>query len=82
MVRLYYPLPEYRNKQRSPYSTPCPSLVIRGAASDVLDAGTADRMVEEALPDGRLEVVPRAGHSVMLDNPEGFEEAQQDLLRN
>ena len=55
--------------------TPCPTLVIRGAASDVLDAETADRMVEEALPDGRLEVVPRAGHSVMLDNPEGFHDA-------
>ena len=52
--------------------TTCPTLVIRGAASDVLDPETADRMVEEALPNGRLEVIPRAGHSVMLDNPAGF----------
>ncbi len=51
---------------------PCPTLVIRGAASDILSADTADKMVDEALPKGRLEVVARAGHSVMIDNPEGF----------
>jgi pimeloyl-ACP methyl ester carboxylesterase len=54
---------------------PCPVLVVRGAASDVLDPDTAERMVEEVLPDARLAVVPRAGHSVMTDNPEGFCEA-------
>ena len=51
------------------------ALVIRGAASDVLDPDTAERMVEEALPNARLAVVARAGHSVMTDNPEGFSEA-------
>jgi pimeloyl-ACP methyl ester carboxylesterase len=55
--------------------TPCPALVVRGAASDVLSAETADRMVDDALGDGRLAVVDRAGHSVMIDNPEGFAEA-------
>jgi pimeloyl-ACP methyl ester carboxylesterase len=54
---------------------PCPALVVRGAASDVLDPDTAERMAEEALPNARLVVVPRAGHSVMTDNPEGFCEA-------
>lgn len=53
---------------------PCPALVVRGAASDVFDPDTADRMVDEVIPDARLAVVPRAGHSVMLDNPEGFSE--------
>jgi pimeloyl-ACP methyl ester carboxylesterase len=55
--------------------TACPALVIRGAASDVLSPETAERMAEEALPRGSLAVVPRAGHSVMIDNPEGFAEA-------
>ena len=55
--------------------TPCPTLVVRGAASDVLSPETADRMVEEALSDGRLAVIPRAGHSVMIDNPGAFHEA-------
>lgn len=53
----------------------CPTLVVRGAASDVLSPETADRMVEEVLPRAALAVVPRAGHSVMIDNPEGFTEA-------
>jgi pimeloyl-ACP methyl ester carboxylesterase len=54
---------------------PCPALVVRGAASDVLSPETADRMVDEVIPNARLAVVPRAGHSVMLDNVEAFEEA-------
>ncbi len=53
----------------------CPTLVVRGAASDVLSADTADRMVDEALPNGRLAVVAQAGHSVMTDNPEAFRDA-------
>jgi pimeloyl-ACP methyl ester carboxylesterase len=32
-------------------------------------------MVDEVLQNGRLGVVPQAGHSVMTDNPEGFNEA-------
>ncbi len=56
-------------------ATTCPALVVRGAASDVLSPDTADRMADEALARGSLAVVPRAGHSVMIDNPEGFAEA-------
>ena len=52
-----------------------PALVVRGAASDVLSADVADRMADDVLRAGRLAVVPRAGHSVMTDNPEGFAEA-------
>jgi pimeloyl-ACP methyl ester carboxylesterase len=51
---------------------PCPTLVVRGAASDVLSPDIADRMVDEVLRHGRLAVIPRAGHSVMVDNPEAF----------
>jgi pimeloyl-ACP methyl ester carboxylesterase len=51
---------------------PCPTLVVRGAASDILSPEVADRMVDEVLRNGRLAVVPQAGHSVMTDNPEGF----------
>ena len=39
----------------------CPTLVVRGAASDVFSAETADRMVDEVLAKGRLAIVPRAG---------------------
>jgi pimeloyl-ACP methyl ester carboxylesterase len=54
---------------------PCPTLVVRGAASDILSPDTADKMAEDVLPKGRLAIVARAGHSVMTDNPEGFAEA-------
>ncbi len=53
---------------------PAPTLVIRGAASDVLSADIADRMVE-VLPAGQLAVVGQASHSVMTDNPAGTLEA-------
>lgn len=54
---------------------PCPALVVRGAASDILSPEVADRMVDDVLPNGRLAVVPQAGHSVMTDNPQGFNDA-------
>lgn len=54
---------------------PCPTLLVRGAASDILSPDIADRMVEEVLQNGTLEVVPQAAHSVATDNPEGFEAA-------
>jgi 3-oxoadipate enol-lactonase len=54
---------------------PCPVLVVRGAASDILSPEVTDRMVDDVLQQGRLAVVPQAGHSVMTDNPEGFNEA-------
>ena len=47
---------------------------MRGAASDILSADVADEM-EEQIPKGQLAVVGRAGHSVMLDNPEDFARA-------
>jgi pimeloyl-ACP methyl ester carboxylesterase len=53
----------------------CPTLVVRGAASDIVTPDVADRMADEALKKGSLAVVGQAGHSVMTDNPEGFERA-------
>jgi pimeloyl-ACP methyl ester carboxylesterase len=53
----------------------CPTLVVRGAASDVLGAEVADRMAEDTLARGQLAVVAQAGHSVMTDNPDGFNAA-------
>lgn len=55
--------------------TQCPTLVVRGAASDVMSPEVADKMVDEVLPKGTLAVVPRAAHSVMTDNPDGFNQA-------
>ena len=54
---------------------PCPTLVVRGAASDILSPDVADRMVDDVLANGTLAVVAQAGHSVMTDNPDGFRDA-------
>jgi pimeloyl-ACP methyl ester carboxylesterase len=57
-----------------------PTLVVRGAASDVLSPEVADKMVDDVLSNGRLALVAQAGHSVMTDNPEGFREAVTSLV--
>lgn len=49
----------------------CPMLLVRGGESDILPPAVAEKMVH-MLPDARLEVVPNAGHTVILDNPDGF----------
>jgi pimeloyl-ACP methyl ester carboxylesterase len=54
---------------------PCPTLVVRGAASDILSAEVADRMADEVLAQGELAIVAQAGHSVMTDNPDAFNAA-------
>jgi pimeloyl-ACP methyl ester carboxylesterase len=58
----------------------CPCLVVRGAYSSVLSAETAQEMAEYALPDGHLTVIERAGHALMLDNPEEFHAAVERFL--
>ena len=50
----------------------CPSLVVRGMGSGVLPYDVARRMVDRALPDGRLATIAAAGHAVMMDNPVEF----------
>lgn len=49
-------------------SLPCPVLVLRGGASDVLSGDTAEELVA-ILQDGRLAVVEKAGHLAAGDNP-------------
>jgi len=58
----------------------CPTLVVRGAASDVFSPEIADRMVDDILANGRLAVVAQAGHSVMTDNPSGFNDAVNSFI--
>jgi pimeloyl-ACP methyl ester carboxylesterase len=49
----------------------CPTLVVRGAFSDVLTEEAAARLANR-LPDGRLVTVENAGHTVQGDNPAGL----------
>jgi pimeloyl-ACP methyl ester carboxylesterase len=57
----------------------CPTLLIRGAESDVLSAEVAARMVD-VIPNCTLVTVQESGHSVPLDNPPGFREAVRAFL--
>jgi pimeloyl-ACP methyl ester carboxylesterase len=50
---------------------PCPTLVVRGAESDILSPEVAKRMTEH-LPDGRLVEISGAGHTVPADRPDDF----------
>ena len=56
-----------------------PTLLVRGADSDVLSADVAKRMID-ALPDGQLVEIPGAGHPVPLDQPEAFARAVRAFL--
>lgn len=58
---------------------PCPTLLIRGAESDILSPEIAKRMLE-TLPDGRLVELAGAGHSVPGDRPEEFARIVRSFL--
>jgi pimeloyl-ACP methyl ester carboxylesterase len=45
-----------------------PTLLIRGARSDVLTAATANEMVR-SLTDGALCQIPEAGHDIGVEQP-------------
>jgi pimeloyl-ACP methyl ester carboxylesterase len=56
-----------------------PTLIIRGALSDILSPEIATRMTQ-VIPDATLVEVADAGHSVPLDAPEGFAAAVRGWL--
>ncbi len=56
-----------------------PTLLIRGAESDVLSQAVAERASTE-MQRARLIVVPGAGHSVPGDNPDAFTDGVREFL--
>jgi esterase len=57
----------------------CPTLVVRGAESDVFHEEDAQRLAQR-LPDGRYVTIPRAGHTVQGDNPKYLAAALREFL--
>jgi pimeloyl-ACP methyl ester carboxylesterase len=57
----------------------CPTLLVRGAESNILTAEGAARFVR-TVPGSQVTVVAGAGHSVMGDNPTGFLTAVRPFL--
>ena len=57
----------------------CPTLLVRGAESDILSPEIAKRMLA-TLPDARLIEIAGAGHTVPGDQPAAFAEAVRAFL--
>ena len=57
-----------------------PTLVIRGATSNILEADAAERF-RDALPQGALVTVADCGHNVASQNTKGFLDALAPFLR-
>ncbi|MCY3543986.1 MAG: alpha/beta hydrolase [Chloroflexi bacterium] len=60
-------------------SLQCPTLLVRGGASDIVALDTADRM-HQAIPNSRLATIEGAGHLVMGDSPSGFQNAVTEFI--
>ena len=58
----------------------CKTMVVRGQASAILSRQVAERMVH-TIKDAQLVTISRAGHALMVDNPEEFERAVLDFIR-
>jgi pimeloyl-ACP methyl ester carboxylesterase len=58
----------------------CPTLILRGALSDVLSDAAAERFAR-SLPRARWVQVAKAGHNVQGDNPSGLLDALQPFLK-
>ena len=56
----------------------CPTLLVKGAESDVLSLEGAREFLG-LIPGAEFALVEKAGHSVMGDNPPGFEKAVRDF---
>jgi pimeloyl-ACP methyl ester carboxylesterase len=57
----------------------CPTLVVRGAESDVFHDEDAAKLAQ-SLPNGRWVKVDKAGHSVQGDNPAGLVAALREFF--
>src|SRR3989454_8854744 len=57
----------------------CPTLIVRGAESDVLAPETAKRMLATN-PHARLVEVPGAGHTVPGEQPAAFQRLLTEFL--
>ena len=57
----------------------CPTLLVRGAQSPLLTAEVAQRMIDH-LPNGRLEEVADAAHTVNADQADVFQSIMTDFL--
>jgi pimeloyl-ACP methyl ester carboxylesterase len=58
----------------------CPTLVVRGAQSDMFLEADAQKLIEH-LPNGQFVEIPGAGHTVQGDQPRALSEAMREFLK-
>lgn len=58
-----------------------PSLILKGQASAILAKNIAEKMACHVMPNAELKIIARAGHAIMIDNPDAFEEAVCDFIK-
>jgi pimeloyl-ACP methyl ester carboxylesterase len=58
-----------------------PTLILRGALSDILSEATADRMVRDIGAQAELVTVPQVGHAPALDEPDAVAGIERLLAR-
>ena len=59
----------------------CPTLLVRGALSDVLSDAAAEKFAH-SLPDGRWVTIEKSGHNVQGDNPRALLDAMRAFFRD
>ena len=57
----------------------CPTLLVRGGASDIIAMDTAEKM-RKVIPNSQMATIEGAGHLVMGDSPSGFQHAVTEFL--
>ena len=73
------PRPQPEENWAAVHTISCPTLLVRGAESDVLAADTAERMRRE-MKDCTLVTIAGSGHPVPMDRPVEFEAAVRSWL--
>ncbi len=58
-----------------------PTLILKGQASAILAKKTAEKMAYEVMHDAELIVIKQAGHAIMVDNPEAFEDSVCNFIQ-
>lgn len=58
-----------------------PTLILKGQASAILSKATAEKMAYEVMRNGQLKIIRRAGHAIMVDNPDEFEQTVCSFIR-
>lgn len=57
------------------------SLILKGQASAILAREVAEKMAYEIMPNAEYKVIKRAGHAMMVDNPEEFEQTVLEFVQ-